>query len=223
MHVDAGSGQETLDTRFQGLGLVNDSEHPTGFRMTPNDRLVSMVSNTPETPVSMDPIYHDDSHFDQERFPGQLQEVDSENENMFVINVPEEQMLQIKLAMLNTSIEINENNPGFGMSGWGDPNSNSYRFTMGEVMTETAELMGIEIDNDFDPAGASPGAGQRIPTESVTLFEGSLDELRDAVRDAEQHHARQLDALRGDINADLTNMTPADNTLGGQSFTRTPF
>ncbi len=225
MKLDS-DGNASLDTRFQGLGLKANPEHPTGFQMTPNDRLVAMVSNTAQTPVSMDPIFYDDPAWDQKKYPGQLQDIDHPGEHMLALTVNERQMLQIKLAMLNAANQINKDNPGFGLLGgayglkyigFNDPNSINAAKTFRGVALETARLQGIDTSKipEFDPGGLSPSSGDIIKTKPVELFQGSDEELREAVKAAEAENAQQLARLRKDIDADLTEPEPMSLSMPG--------
>ncbi len=192
--------------RVHGMGLDEN------WKMTGGGRLVGFVTDGKYTKFSDDHIQQDDPHVSKSN---NLQHADVKNMiggdyTKVVFTGTEREVLQMYGTLVRSTIEINNQDPKFGLLGQFLPNSNTFNAEMKEKLGQISKELGLEIGT-HNALGIDIGSNpDMLETERATKIfcTESLPELRSKIDQLEQLAAQQLKTLCGDINADLETKPP---------------
>ena len=136
----------------------------------------------------------------------------------------ERDVLQLYATMVSATIEINNQDPEFGMLGdWSwkwlageAPNSNTFNAEIKEVIDQAASHLGFEI-GEHNPWGWDIGATAEMLETSAPVIAtwDSIDDLRNYVDTLEKASSEQWKAIQEHgIDTDLDTDIPAPPTQG---------
>lgn len=180
--------------RVHGLGLEPKDGQ---LEMTGKGRLIGLVVDGKYTPFSDDPIQRDDPH---PHLPNNLQHAESsnrfgENPTKIVFNGTERQVMEIYGAMLNSSIDINNQGIKFDLLRL---NSNTFNAEMKEKVTQISGILGVKVKS-HDPSGwdigSDPEKIQTAPATRVKAWDSML-ELRNHIDTLEKAAHEQWETLK---------------------------
>ncbi len=179
--------------RVHGLGLEPKDDQ---LEMTGKGRLIGLVVDGKYTPFSDDPIQRDDPH---PRLPNNLQHAESlslfgENPTKIVFNGTEREVMEIYGAMLNSSIDINNQGIKFDLLRL---NSNTFNAEMKEKVNQISGILGVKVKS-HDPSGwdigSDPEKIQTAPATRVKAWDSML-ELRNHIDTLEKAAHEQWTTL----------------------------
>lgn len=199
-------GRIGADGEFEAVKRIHAIGVDENFEMAPDGRLVGIVVDGEHTRFSDDPIQRNDPH-DQKQ--NQLQHADEESMTKVIFEGTERQVMEMYGAMVKATIELNNQDPEFGLLGQGSPNSNSFNTEMKEKVQQMAEKLGFDIKS-HDADGWDIGWDYELDTSQATLHSwASREELHDYIDTLEQKAAEQFNQLKQDGTAqDLETKIP---------------
>lgn len=197
--------------RLHGFSLSENKQGDIIKAKSSKGRAFFMVVDGKYTSFSNDPIYIDDPHLTHQN---QLQHANhkflfGENATKIVFRGSEYHVLQLYVAMLVATIELNNQDLSYSALGIHHPNGNSYIFEMKEKLKQMANHLNIKIC-DHNPSGWDIGKKFMLETDKSKplLALTSITELKKYVELLEIKSSLQLETIykkgiKHDLNFDI--------------------
>lgn len=181
--------------RAHGVGLDENWE------MTGGGRLVAMITGTPQTPFSADPIQRDDP---SSSHPNMLQHGDDPDQARVVFRGSEMQVMQMYRGIAHDANQMNIKGYNFGLLGQLDPNSNSAFGELREGLKSTAAQLGVKLEK-FDPSGWDIGRSHELDINHLAIKpDETLQDVKNDIARLERENATQLGLIKADNGVDLS-------------------